>query len=203
MNKKTTTGGERLELRYISLDQAKLWDDNPKKHQLDTLIKSIKLHGFGDPPKFDNSLNAIVYGNGRTRALSIMSQEGEEPPRGVATTENGAWAIPILFGVDAKSKESAIAFAIDHNNLTLLGGGLEFTDLLSIWDEEGLQRVLEDVPDAGDLLASLDADDVASLLTGPDFDPVDADDQSRLDEKKTVTCPECGHEFVPGEHASE
>jgi len=80
-----------------------------------------------------------------------MREEGKEPPRGILQSEDGEWAIPILFGVDAKSKEAAVAFAIDHNNLTLLGGNLGFSDLLQLWDEEGLQKVLQDVPDAGDL----------------------------------------------------
>ena len=31
----------------------------------------------------------------------------------------------------------------------------------------------------------------------PDFEPVDESEQPRLDQKKPVTCPECGHEFVP------
>ena len=198
-----TAKEEKLELRYVPLEQAKLWDDNPKRHDIGALIRSIDLHGFGDPPKFDAKLEGLVYGNGRTEALEKMRQEGMEPPRGVVKLEDGQWAVPVIFGVDAKSKAAAVAFAIDHNNLGLLGGNLGFTDLISIWDEEGLQRVLTDVPDAGELLASLDAGDVASLISGPDFDPVDGDDQSRLDEKKTVTCPECGHEFVPGEQGGE
>ncbi len=197
MSKKTETTEEKLELRYVPLDQAARWDDNPKKHDIGALIQSIQLHGFGDPPKYDSNLDGLVYGNGRTEALERMRQEGMDPPRGIAKLEDDQWAIPVIFGVDAKSKAAAVAFAIDHNNLGLLGGGLDFTDMLSLWDEEGLQRVLADVPDAGGLLASLDADDVASLLSGPDFDPVGADDQSRLDEKKPIKCPECGHEFVP------
>jgi hypothetical protein len=126
-----------------------------------------------------------------------MRQAGKEPPRGVGVQEDGEWAVPVIFGVDAASRAAAVAFAIDHNNLTLLGGGLDFTDLLGIWDEEGLRRALEEAPDAGKLLASLDAADVDSLLRGPDFEPVAADEQSRLDEKKMITCPECGHEFRP------
>jgi len=40
-----------------------------------------------------------------------------------------------------------------------------------------------------------------SILEGmgastPDFQPVGIDEQGRLDQKKSVTCPECGHEFV-------
>ena len=31
----------------------------------------------------------------------------------------------------------------------------------------------------------------------PDFHPVGIDEQGRLDQKKPVTCPECGAEFVP------
>ena len=103
----------------------------------------------------------------------------------------------MIFGVDAESTAAAVAFAIDHNNLTLLGGDLGFTELLQIWDEPGLQSVLGDVPDAGNLLASLDSEHVDALLGGPDFEPVDADEQSRLDESKLVTCPECGHAFRP------
>ena len=105
--------------------------------------------------------------------------------------------MPVIFGVDAASKAVVVVFAVDHNNLTLLGGGLGIEDVLQIWDEEGLQRVLREIPDAGGLLASLSPTDLDALLAGPDFDAVAGDDQPRLDEKKRVTCPECGTEFRP------
>lgn len=193
----TPSDPEQLELRYIPLTQAQRWDENPKLHDLDRLIRSIETHGFGDPPKVDATLGALVYGNGRTEALERMRQQGKQPPRGILLTEDGEWAVPVIFGVDAESEAHARVFAVDHNNLTLLGGDLGFADLLQIWDEEGLQAVLRDTPEAGALLASLDTDHVDALLNGPDFEPVAADEQSRLDEKKQVTCPECGHEFRP------
>lgn len=34
-------------------------------------------------------------------------------------------------------------------------------------------------------------------ITPPDFEPVGIDEQGRLDQKKSVVCPECGHEFTP------
>ena len=41
-------------------------------------------------------------------------------------------------------------------------------------------------------------DELAEVMgTVPDFEPVGIDEQGRLDQKKPVTCPECGHEFVP------
>jgi len=188
---------ETLELRYIPLAQARRWDENPKRHDIEALIRSIETHGFGDPPKFDATLGALVYGNGRTEALERMRRESQPPPRGIGVAEDGDWAVPIIFGVDAESRAAAVAFAVDHNNLTLLGGDLGFADLLQIWDEEGLQSVLANTPDAGSLLASFSPADVEALLGGPDFEPVSPDDQSRLDEKKQATCPECGHVFRP------
>ncbi len=188
---------EQLELRYVPLKDARRWDANPKLHDIGALIRSIGLHGFGDPPKYDAKLKGLVYGNGRTEALERMRAERMDPPRGVIALEDGEWAVPVIFGVDAESHAAAVAFAIDHNNLGLLGGNLGLTDMLALWDEEGLQSVLMNVPDAGALLASMDSEDVAALLTGPDFQPTDADDQSRLDEKKQVECPECGTTFTP------
>ena len=193
-----TKSMETLELRYIPLAQAKRWDENPKLHDLGALIRSIETHGFGDPPKYDATLDALVYGNGRTEALETMRRDGKTPPRGIAVLEDGDWAVPIIFGVDSESRAAAVAFAVDHNNLTLMGGKLGFADMLRLWDEEGLQRVLADIPSPDALLISFDGDDVAALLQGPDFEPVEAEDQSRLDRKKDVTCPECGHVFTPG-----
>jgi len=34
-------------------------------------------------------------------------------------------------------------------------------------------------------------------IVAPDFEPVGIDEQGRLDQKATCTCPECGHVFTP------
>lgn len=188
---------EKLELRYVPLSQAKRWDENPKLHDLGALMRSIERHGFGDPPKYDAQLDGLIYGNGRTEALERLCAEGREAPRGILPLEDGGWAVPVIFGCDTESKAAAVAFAIDHNNLGLLGGNLGFTDLVAIWDESALHQVLSGMPDAGELLTSLDPQDLDAFLDGPDFKPVGADEQSQLDQKSQVTCPECGHAFHP------
>lgn len=193
----TTPSADTLELRYVPLDQASRWDDNPKKHDIDALVRSIELHGFGDPPKYDAQLDGLVYGNGRTEALEHMQAAGKPAPRGIAVGKDGEWAVPVIFGVDAASKAAAVAFAIDHNNIGLMGSNLGVAEMLAMWDEEALQVVLDGIPDPASLLASLEGPDIDALLRGPDFEPVSADDQSRLDEKKLTTCPECGHAFRP------
>lgn len=58
-----------------------------------------------------------------------------------------------------------------------------------------------------DLLSGMEIPDLISwgfdektLGVGPDFAPVSADEQGKLDglaDKEAVKCPECGHEFTP------
>lgn len=192
---------ERLQLRYVPLDTLELWDRNPKKHDLERLAKSIQEYGFKDPPRFEPELNdgegGIVEGNGRAAVLRAMKEAGEEPPRGIGLDDQGGWAVPVLFGVDAQSQAEAEAYGVDHNALTLAGSGLAFEDLVHLFDEEALQALLSDTPETADLLVGIDAVDLDAMLTGPGFQPVAAGDQPRLDEKKQVVCPECGHEFRP------
>lgn len=72
-------------------------------------------------------------------------------------------------------------------------------DALAGWDTALLQSLGLDA----DLLAGLN-DDAANLREmlmaneeTPNFQPVGIDEQGRLDQKKSVICPECGCEFVP------
>ena len=74
---------------------------------------------------------------------------------------------------------------------------LGVAEMLQLWDEAALIKVLEGLDDPAALLASLEGPDIDALLRGPDFEPVTEDDQSRLDEKKLIECPECGHAFSP------
>jgi hypothetical protein len=187
---------DRLELRYVPLDQATLWDRNPKKHDIGALVQSIERYGFKDPPKFEPKLKALAEGNGRSEALRILRDNGSPPPRGIAVSEDGEWLVPVLFGVDAVSRAEAEAYGVDHNQLTLAGGDFGPADAVRLWDEESFKGILLDLKDLDELPVSWGPDD-AGMLLEPAFDPVAPEEQSRLDEKKLVTCPECGKEFKP------
>lgn len=130
---------EKLRIEYVPLQQAQLWDRNPKRHDLDALRASIKKHGFKDPPKYEPVLNngegGLVEGNGRTTVLLLMQKEGEKLPRGIAEDEGGDWAMPVIFGVDSASEKAAEAYGIDHNQLTVAGSALRFDDYISMWDD--------------------------------------------------------------------
>lgn len=138
-----TLTGELLQLRYVALDDALgwRWDENPKQHNLAQLAASIRQHGFRDPSIFDGTLDAISAGNGRLTALAHLRDGGEQPPRGVALDAAGQWHVPIIFGLDAESQIKAAQFAVDHNNLTIVGFSAE--EVSRIWRQEDYLRLLK------------------------------------------------------------
>jgi hypothetical protein len=158
------TKADALSITYLRLDKVALWDKNPKKHDLGSLIQSISKYGFRDAPIFDAKLKAIVGGNGRLTALEKMRKSKMEPPRGVKVDTDGMWLVPIQVGLAARSKSEAEAFAIDHNNITLLGGDLTLFDVARMWDAEYLE-LLQQLSDQNALPVSVDTDDLTALLS--------------------------------------
>lgn len=78
------------------------------------------------------------------------------------------------------------------------------TSDLAAWDVESLVAQLQaleaDAIDPATL--GFDGEDIAGLMDAsqdgevPDFQPVSEDEQGRLDQKASITCPKCGHEFT-------
>lgn len=65
-------------------------------------------------------------------------------------------------------------------------------------DAEILDALLRDVNTGEAALQELLAEMAEDAgITPPDFEPVDASEQPRLDQKKPVVCPHCGEEFTP------
>lgn len=127
--------GELITLKYVPLRLARFWDRNPKKHDLPKLVESIAQHGFKDPPAYDLTLDGFVEGNGRTEALQWMAMNDRPRPRGIAIdVQTGEWCMPVLFGVDARSRQAAERYGIDHNNLVLAGGGFSAVELARNWE---------------------------------------------------------------------
>mgnify|MGYP000853980535 FL=1 len=70
-------------------------------------------------------------------------------------------------------------------------------DALSGWDVDNLTAWGLDSELLADWNAGATALREMLAAEAPEFEPVDMSEQTRLDEKKRVTCPECGHEFSP------
>lgn len=201
-----------LALRYLPISQAELFDHNAKLHNLDRIIESIARYGFKSACKWESTLNdgrgGIVAGNGRVEALRVMEERGDDLPIGIAQdTETGEWCVPVLFGVEAESEAIARAYALDDNNLTLLGGDFAVADLMKLYDQELLMSELEELARSGDLPVTFDndfAEDALQLLTGNNSTDDNEEDSDRPSSTKEIDtdgyefqhkCPKCQFEF--------
>lgn len=200
--------GDLIGLKYIPLSAVRSWDRNPKKHDLQKLVESIETHGFRDPPAYDVQLDAFVEGNGRTEALQWMARHGRERPRGIALdVQTGEWCIPVIFGVDAKSRLAAERYGIDHNNLVLAGGDFTAADYARNWDPR-YAEILQELAHAQQLPVSIDGDDLDALLAVAGVDthegrdaPIDEGEEPRgsLLELAAIARAEPRHKPIRGE----
>lgn len=120
--------------------------------------------------------NVILAGNGVTEAAAeagitrvrVIEADGQEL---IAVRRTGL------------TEDQKRALAIYDNR----------TGELATWDAGQLSA---DAAAGMDLKPWFTDEEAASiLLTTPDFAPVGADEQGRLDQKKPVTCPQCGYDF--------
>lgn len=178
--------------------------ENPKLHDLGGIIQSLIRYGLQELPKYDGTVGWIKAGNGRVEALYEMERDGTyERPRGVRMEkETNAWVMPLIIGVDAEDFNQARSYLVDSNNLTMMGGDFTAVDTARLWDRGGYNKLLQSLAKEGVYTVSVDKESTQlldNLLSSmmPDFQPVSEDEQGRLDQKKPVVCPECGHEFIP------
>lgn len=164
---------DKISLKYVPVSMTLLWGDNAKKHDIPQLIQSMQEYGFKDPPAFDETLQALVEGNGRAEALNKMKEDGLTPPRGIVVDQNtGDWLMPILFGVDAENENQAKRYALDHNNLVLSGSGFDFHQIANLWEKDKYIQVLKSLGE--DLPLSFSAEDLKFLeIEDMDFGSID------------------------------
>ena len=133
------------QIKFVALTKCVFLDGNPKNHDLPKIVASLRRHGFRSTPEFDGTLNkgagGLVAGNGRIEALALMKNNKEEPPKGIATDDKGNWYVPLLFAFDAATEQLAMAYAIDHNSLTITG--MSADDAAKIYDPGKLLKMME------------------------------------------------------------
>lgn len=168
----TTVGGiggkyARRKVTELAADPA-----NARKHSdknLDAIKASLTRFGQQKPIVIDSS-GVVRAGNGTLMAAKALG-----------------WAEIDCVVSDLQGAEAA-AYAIADNR----------TAELAEWDEAVLTATLQalEAEDASLLLdAGFTADELKALAM--DFQPDPSGGAARLDEKKHVQCPECGHDFAP------
>ena len=150
----------KLAIRYVPLSEVELWPENPKKHDIGSIIQSLQKNGMRDAPAQDDTLGGIVTGNGRIEALRQLHAAGEEPPEGIVQ-EGNDWLVPLQVGMNSATRHQAEAYGIDHNAITVLGGDLGLDSVMGLFDETLLKNVLLSMPD---FPISVDGEDLDALL---------------------------------------
>lgn len=166
----------------VKLGDLKPWADNPKlstKAQAKRILDSWQKFGQVMTVAVDPDLNVL---DGHQRLSVLLTLYGAD------------------YQIDARqasrhlSDEERRAMVLALTNAT----GSWNWDSLAGWKAEELKEWGFDKDtqsgwgkDYSNLTEFIRANDET-----PNFEPVSADEQGRLDQKKPVTCPECGAEFV-------
>lgn len=177
---------DKIHFEYTPLSQLIAYPRNPKSHDIGAIDQSIKRFGYVSPVIVDTNTGYIVAGHGRVTTLAQMKNNGEPAPNRIEV-QGDEWLIPTIFVV-MKDELELSAYVVADNRISELGG----------WDEPLLADVLVELAGAGDGLLDVvgyDGDDLDELLKL--HDPIELTDDKRLDLKKRVCCPQCGHEFIP------
>ena len=147
-------------LTKANLSRINEFQENPKKHQLDMIVKSIVEFGFTVPVLVNSENDTLLAGHGRIEALRQMLASGGEIPKGVEAIA-GDWVIPVVeVAVPVELHE---AYVVMDNRATEVGG----------WDGKKLISILERQAKLGLLeTAGYDDSEFRKLLKSLDKQPV-------------------------------
>lgn len=164
---------DKLKIEYRKTDSLVPYARNPRKNDPNVLrmVGLIREFGFRIPVlvKSDGS---VIDGHLRIKAAQKLGME----------------EMPCIIA-DGMTDAQVKAFRIAANK------SVEWSE----WDTELLRLEIEDLKDMDfDLeMTGLGMEEIADILLNAEFGEEPAESQPRLDEKKKVICPKCGHEFEP------
>ena len=161
-----------LNVQRMKLSDLSPHPENPRLHstdQLRRLQQSLENFGYSKGSIVVNSAGVILAGHGMYE--SVIEEGYDEADVVVADLPEG----------------KAEAFMVADNRL----GDLSEWDMIQLNTlMTELQEMDIELEEMGFISSEFDKE-------VPDFSPVDGEGQPKLDSKKPVICPECGHEFVP------
>jgi len=160
----------------IQGDLKSLSDSDFKK-----LRASILKYGISFPSYIwkNNGSASCIDGHQRNRVLSEMRKEGYRVP-----------PVPVVY-VEAKdekeAKEKVLLLSSQYGKYTM-DSVYEFLSASQI-DFSSMKDIID--------LPQFDLGKFDDFYFNNNVHPVSAEEQSRLDQRSPVTCPACGHQFVP------
>jgi ParB-like chromosome segregation protein Spo0J len=171
---KPATAKAHLRVEIIPIAKILPYVNNPKRHpdeQVAQIAASIREFGFNDPIAIDKA-GTIIAGHGRYLAAKLLQMK----------------TVPVI-KLPHLSPAQRKAYRIAHNKISINSN----FDLELLTAEFELLRELKfDVSFTG-----FDEAEIEELLKAADFEPAGEEGHGQLDQKAEVTCPECGHKFIP------
>lgn len=160
------------EVRKVRFGSVAAHPRNPKRHpdnQRDAFRGAVREIGFASVPVAYYRGDVLTWCDGHLRGSEVADYEGE---------------VAILDITDAEA-----------DMLLVTADPIAY---LAQTDAAALEALLRDVQTSDIVLQQMLANMAEEAgIVPPDFAPVGADTQPRLDQKAPVTCPHCGEEFVP------
>ena len=127
----------KIIVEYVHISELKEWPDNPRRHDVEAIRKSMERFGVRWPIIVNRQRMQVEAGHGRLKALR----------------ELGETQVPVIFVDD--DEVTAKAFSIADNR----------TQELTEWDEAGLVDILTELKAAGELEpTAFFVDDLNELL---------------------------------------
>jgi ParB-like chromosome segregation protein Spo0J len=145
------------------------WRTHPRP-QLDALAGVLSEVGWVQDVLVNRTTGNVVDGHARIQ-LALTRKEA---------------SVPVVYVELSEAEEAKVLATLDP--IGAMAGA----------DRDQLERLLQDVTtDDAALRQALRDLGEREGITPPDFQPATLEEQGRLDERATVTCPRCGHEFTP------
>lgn len=176
---------ELTDSHWIDIDAVQLWSRNYQSGDVGAIMLSIQKFGFDNALRIWNG--TVMAGNHSTIAVRQLLAGGWQPFGG-AIRSNGDKTEVLYVDISHLTYEQAQAFAVADNRTAQLA---EPDDLLLV---ELLQEFANSEDETLLQASGYDGDDLDNLLRdlNPQFEPVSADEQPRLDELQPIVCPHCG-----------
>ena len=157
---------------------------NPRKitdKQLQMLEKSLKEFGDLSGVIFNQRTKHLIGGHQRLKVLPANAEIKD----GYIEANNERYTFRIVDWDEDKESAAMLAankFSGDWNDQLL-------ADILIDLDTKNFDMDLTG-------FSKLDMESICAPFSNPIFEPGSLEDQGKLDEKKPVECPNCGHKFT-------
>jgi len=143
------------------------------------LEQSLRKYGAGRSILVDKN-GVVIAGN----KVSEIAGEIDLPVREVQTRGNELVVVRRM-DLDLEKDKAAKELAVADNRI----GQIDLD-----WNPDLLKELSAEI-DLGQFWMEDEFNELLQIV--PNFQPTSAEEQGRLDQKKPITCPECGAEFVP------